>query len=155
MSVFKVIQGLVGITGSSGNELDITADGRMPVEIAPPLAPPGTTAVSDEEDGEISSSNYQNYDIPVGETLVIQRFLAGCEGEGGKGSKVILYYDQPGGDPIQQLELARLYTQSTSDAVAILFTAPRAAVAGDRIRIQRIPSEGASMDVYGKWEGYY
>lgn len=137
------------------NDAAVSVDGRLQVINPPPEAPPGTTAVSDEEVGTISSANFQNYSIPVGETLVIQRFLAGCAGEGGKGALVELRYDQGGGEPIQDLEIARLYVQASSDFIDLNFTAPRPAQSGDRIRIRRFPLEGSTQEIYGRWEGYY
>ncbi len=133
----------------------VTTDGRLKVEQALPTAPPATTAVEDFEVGTISSGNYQNYSIPVGETLVIQQFVAGCAGEGGKGARVTLIYDQGGGEPIQNLEIARLYVQASTAVFPVEFTAPRAAQSGDRIRIYRFPLEGSTQEVYGYWRGYY
>ena len=137
----------------------VTSDGRLNVHVSPPDAPPGKTAVSDLEVNVISSSNYKNYTIPIGETIVIQRFIAGCEGRGGEesldGSVVILYYDQGSGEPVQNLEIVRLYTLASSATAELNFVAPRPAQLGDRIRIRRIPFSGASQEVFGKWEGYY
>lgn len=137
------------------DNVDITPDGRLKVELSPSEAPPSTTAVNDQEVNVISSGNYQNYDIPVGETLVIQRFIAGCAGEGGKAARVSLIYDQGSGQPIQNLEIARLYVNGSTQILALNYTIPRVAQSGDRIRIYRFPFEGSTQEIYGRWEGYY
>ncbi len=148
--------GKVAIVDSADTlEAGITPDGRLKVEVSPPVAPPSTTAVSDEEIGTISSPNFQNFAIPVGQTLVVQRFLAGSDGEGEKGAYVELRYDQTGGDPIQDQVIARLWVKSASAEADVNFTAPRPAEAGDRIRIRREPLEGSTQRIFGRWEGYH
>lgn len=146
----------IKIVDSSGTyTADVTTDGRLKIEQALPSAPPDTTAVEDYEVGTINSGNYKNYSIPVGETLVVQQFVAGCAGEGGKGARVTLIYDQAPGGPVHQLEIGRLYVQASTAIFPIDFTATRAAVSGDRIRIFRYPLEGSTQEVYGYWRGYY
>jgi len=146
--------GKVVITDGT-NDAEITPDGRFQVEEAPPTPPAGTTEFTGEQVNTRSSAQTTNFNIPVGEVAVIQRFIAGCEGEGGKGSLVRLRYDQAGGGPVQDLEIARIYVLASTTFIPMNFTAPRAAVSGDRFRITREPLEGSTQEIYGRFEGYY
>jgi len=150
------IIGKVKLTGDDENSsLGVTEDGRLKAELSPPTTPSSKTGVVGEDLGTISSPTYRNYDIPIGETLVLQHFLAGCEGERGKGSKIEIFYDQAVGEPIQDQRLSLVYVNSSSIFVPLNFTTPRPAISGDRIRILRTPLEGSSQEIYAKWEGYY
>lgn len=133
----------------------VTPDGRLEVELAPAETPPGQVAFSGEISSTIGSNSTTNFGIPVGKTAVIQEFQAGCRGEGGKGARIRLLYDQAGGGPDQNIEIGRVYKVSDSGVVPMEFTATRASLSGDRIRIERSPSEGSTQEIWGRFFGYH
>lgn len=147
--------GKVIITDAAGNDADITPNGRFQVEVAPPTAPPSTTEFTGEIVNTRSSAQTTDFNIPNGEIATLQRFIAGCEGEGGKGSLVQLRYDQASGGPVQDLEIARIYCLSETIFIPLNFVAPRASPGNDRFRITREPLEGSTQEIYGRFEGYY
>ena len=145
--------GKVIITDTAGNDADITPDGRFQVEAAPPAAPAGTTPFEGEAVSTFSGGNWTNFNLPTGVEFTIQQFIAGCEGEGGKGALCYIAFDQAGGQPRQNEEIIRAYTAASTFQAPVNFVVDTT-IAGDRIRIRREALEGSTQEVYCKFIGY-
>lgn len=136
-----------------GNEVDavFTSDGKLQVSTPPPTPPEDTTAVSQMAQSDMSGTSDTDYTIPNGETLVIQRFIGGGEGDGST-SKVELYYD-PNGNGTGMTLIAVGYVSDNNFQFDL-----NVSYTGDgtrNIKMRRTRISSGTREVFGKWEGYY
>jgi len=126
--------------------------GRINVITPPPSIPEDTTSVKETAQGDVSgsSTSYTNYTIPNGETLIIQRFQGGAEGDGGA-SKVSLYYDSTGTGVGTLISVGYCANNSFQYDLNETYIGDGTA----RIRIARTRIDAGTREIYGRWEGYY
>ncbi len=148
--MFSIIEGEVRLKDKNGREAQIDPSGYLKVTTPPPEPPTGTTSVNRTEYNSASTSGSQNtYIIPNGETLTIQRFLAGA----GAASKAILYY-APNGSLDGSEELIVVCYLNDSNYVADLETK----YSGDgtaAIIMERVATGWSGAEVFARWTGYY
>ena len=134
------------------NVVLVTATGRLLVSQEPPVAPPGTDGVIKTVYGNVTGFDDEEYLIPSGETLQIQKFSGGGEQDSSFGSAIELWYD-PNGNGVGMSIIDVLFCNGTSDQHDLNdnFT-------GDgtkKLRMRRIRFSGGSKVIFGRWEGYY
>lgn len=141
---------------SSSNFARIDASGRLFVFVAPPTAPPATTPVNISVLSLISkfSNPTDNvYIIPTGQTVHLQRFSGGGEGDN-YNSVVELHYD-PNGNGVGMTLIRAGYVygnnfEFTLDPDLLVYTGN-----GTRaIRMRRRRLDGGLAEVAGFWDGY-
>ena len=120
----------------------------------PPETPAGKTKIIKEKIGDVDGSNFYDdtYVIPNGETLVIQHFKCGAEGDINKYSKVVLYY-APDGTVNGNAEVLSVgyLGDNFRESLKESFT-------GDgtkAIIMRRERMEAGKREIFGKWRGYY
>lgn len=146
-------EGTIGviIQDDEGNKADVTATGRLKVSQEPPEPPTGTTAVTQSEYGNVSTIDDLEYLIPNGETIYLQRFVAGAEQTNG-GSVVELWYD-PNGNGTNMTIIDTIFCNGTSDQHDL-----NESFVGDgtkKLRLRRRRLSGGAVLIFGRWEGYY
>jgi len=145
-----------GVTGiiiqdEEGHRADVTANGRLKVSQEPPTPPVGTTGVSEVEYGNVANSDDNDYLIPNGETLILQRFSAGGE-EANKGNVIELWYD-PNGNGNNMEIIDTIFCNGSSDQHDL-----NGSYLGDgtaQIKLRRRRLSGGAVQIFGRWEGYY
>jgi len=135
-----------------GHVADVTPNGRLKVSQEPPEPPEGTTGVIITEYGTVAGEDDIEYLIPMGETLILQRFSGG--GAQTQGGNVIeLWYD-PDGDAGENMEIIdTIFCDGSSDQHDL-----NDSFLGDgtkKIRMNRKRLSGGSVMLFGRWEGYY
>lgn len=139
---------------SSGiNFARVDSSGRVYVSVAPPTAPPTTTPVNINALSLINNTTDNVYTIPTGQTLHLQRFSGGGEGDNYT-SVVELYYDPNGnGSGMTLIRAGYVYGNNfefTLDPDSLVYTGN-----GTRaIRLRRRRLDGGSAEVAGFWDGY-
>lgn len=146
-------EGVAGviIQDDEGDIADVTPNGRLKVSQEPPSPPIGTTGVIQTEYGSVSVFDDDEYLIPNGETLILQRFSGGGQ-EVNFGNVIELWYD-PNGDGTAMEIIDAIFCSGTSDQHDL-----NESFIGDgtrKIRMRRKRLSGGSVDLFGRWEGYY
>lgn len=145
-----------GVTGIiiqdvEGDIADVTPNGRLKVSQEPPTPPVGTTGVIQTEYGSVSTFDDDEYIIPNGETLVLQRFSGG--GEQANAGNVIELWDDMNGTGIGMSIIDTIFCSATSDQHDLNET-----FLGDgtrKIRMTRRRLSGGAVILFGRWEGYF
>lgn len=118
-----------------------------------PEVPAGKTSISDIRISSVTGTAYSFIVIPDGASITIQRFKGGAQNDVNGGSRVGLYYS-PDGTSSGMTLLEVLYANGSSSFVDLGYTTP----VGNGTRaicIERKRLAGGSVEIFGKWEGYY
>jgi hypothetical protein len=131
-----------------------TSDGRL-ITSSVVSAPPGRTPVNFEVQSNVAGNGSADttYLIPSGETLTIQRFAGGAQGDAsGSGSKIELWYDPAGtgtGMTLVRTGYVRdgnfefsLDNEYTGDGTALM-------------RVRRTRFSGGALEMAAFFDGYY
>jgi len=133
-------------------EARVTPTGRLLVSQEPPTAPPETTAIKRTEYLSVAGQYDNEYLIPNGEILVLQKFSASAEVEPTDGTAIELWYD-PNGNGISMQIIDAIFASGNSDQHDLNDQFTGDGTAKIRMRIRRL--SGGSKDVFCRWEGYY
>lgn len=130
---------------------EVSASGRLKVDIAPASAPPDTTPVSVTQYGAVAGTSDTFYTIPNGETLYIQLFSGGASPA--SGSSIEIWYD-PNGTGVGMTVIDVIMSNGQSDQhnlnVSYIGNGTR------RILLRRTGLGSANArTIFGRWEGYY
>lgn len=128
----------------------VDATGRLQVSTSTPT-PPSTTPVTRTIQVDKSGSQTDEYLIPNGETLTIQTFWAGAEGDG-KTSKAELYYD-PNGNGSGMTLIMAAYVGNTNSQADINEEFVGNGTRKIRLKVTRLDAGKAEM--FARWKGYY
>ena len=149
---YSSLEGQVFIlTDADGDVADVTSNGRLLVSQEPPTPPPDTTSVKQTEYGNVSVEDDNEYTIPNGETIIIQRLSAGAE-QGQGGNVIELWYD-PNGNKVDMQIIDVIFSNGDSDQHDL-----NDEYTGDgtrRIVMRRRRLSGGANLIFSRWEGYY
>jgi len=155
VSLFDDSSSVTMIAGEDDNHIirrvAVNSSRRLLVSQEPPSPPPETTAVARIEYGNVSGSDDNEWVIPNGKTLTIQRLSAGAEPAGG--SNVELWYDPDGTKTNMQI-IDVIFSDGQSDQHDLNATYIGDGVAQIVMRRTGIGSSNARL-IFGRWEGYY
>lgn len=156
IALFDDTSSSIELTGLDSNGLlkpvAVTAGGRLKISQEPPDAPAESTPVIITEFNNVSTTHDIPYDIPDGETLIIQRFSGGAEVDSTAGNVVELWYD-PLGTGLGMTIIDVIFCSGDGDQHDL-----REEYLGDgtkRIIMRRRRFGGGAKEIFGRWEGYY
>lgn len=146
----------VNIVDKSDNSKVVKVDdsGNLYTIIVPPETPAGKTQVTRISLGLVGGSTYldDEYIIPSGETLVLQRFICSAEGDINKYSKALLYYAPSGSIDGTEEVLALSYLGDT------FVTSLNEEYLGNgtkKIIMRRERMDAGEREMFARWVGYY
>lgn len=149
------LEGLMQLMGSSGNIAEVTADGRLKVDMTP-VAPPDTTSVLESVNSVLANTTPVDtyYVIPTGEQLIIQT-LEGNTSTSAQGSTISLWY-QPNGSAAGEIQITlNIQVNGSNYIKSINWTCPALGNGTRRIALRRQRNDSTSRSVGAEWKGYY
>ena len=137
-----------------GKVASVSSAGCLYVFAPPPETPPDKTSVRKTELGLVSGSSHSDneYVIPNGETLKLQRFTCSAEGDINKYSKSLLYYAPSGSIDGTEEVLALSYL---GDTFTTNLSEEFVGNGTKKIIMRRERMDAGEREMYARWVGYY